>query len=92
MAIKCVERLPSDGQLVPCRKILRHIKDPYSMKIYRPTCRLNSRTFLAKFLPASLMGVSAGYCQRALDGESVIITTQTEKHNRSVMVAVYETP
>jgi hypothetical protein len=45
---------------VPCRKILRHVKGPYSMK--RDTCRLNSWTFLAKFLPTLLLGVSAGYC------------------------------
>jgi hypothetical protein len=32
---------------VPCRKILRHIKDPYSMKEIRS--RQNSRKFVAKF-------------------------------------------
>jgi hypothetical protein len=54
------------------------------------TCRLNSWTFLAKFLPALLLGVSAGYCQRALVGKSGMIRTQMGKHNRSVM-AVYGT-
>jgi hypothetical protein len=43
---------------VLCRKILRHVKDPYSMR--SDTCRQNSRTFLAKFLSALLLGVSAG--------------------------------
>jgi hypothetical protein len=40
---------------------------------------------------ALLPGVSAGYYQRALVDESGMIRTQ-EKHNRSVMVAVYGTP
>jgi hypothetical protein len=56
---------------VPCCKILQLVKDPYHMK--RDTCRQNSWTFLAKFLPASLLGVSAGYCQRAVVGESGMI-------------------
>jgi hypothetical protein len=66
------------------------LKDPYSMK--RGTCRLNLRTFLAKILSASLLGVSAGYCQTAVVGESGIIITEMKNQNRSVMVAVYGTP
>jgi hypothetical protein len=58
----------------------------------RDTCRLTARTFIAKFHPASLLGVFAGYCQRALASESGMIRTQMGKNNRSVMVAVYETP
>jgi hypothetical protein len=42
--------------------------------------------------PASLLDVSAGYCQKALIGESGMIRAQMGKHNRSVMVAVYGTP
>jgi hypothetical protein len=40
----------------------------------------------------SLLGVSAGYCQRAVVGESGMIRTQMGKHNRLIMVAVYGTP
>jgi hypothetical protein len=36
----------------------------------------NSRPFLAKFLPAYLLYVSAGYCQRALVDESGMIRIQ----------------
>jgi hypothetical protein len=79
--------------VVPCQKILQHVKDPYSMKeILLGTCRQNLQTFLAKFLPASLLGVPAGYCHRAPVGESEMIITQIGKHNRSVMVVVYGTP
>jgi hypothetical protein len=38
--------------------------------------RQNSRLYLAKFLPASLVDVSAGYCQRALLDESLFIRSQ----------------
>jgi hypothetical protein len=38
-------------------KFLRHVKDPYS--IDETLRRKYSRTFLAEFLPASLLGVSA---------------------------------
>jgi len=41
---------------------------------------------------ALLLGLSAGYCQRALVGESVMIRTQMGKHNRSDMIAVYRMP
>jgi hypothetical protein len=36
----------------------------------------NSWPFLTKFLPASLLGVSAGYCQRAVVDVSGMIRTQ----------------
>jgi hypothetical protein len=49
-------------------------------------------TFLAKSFPASLLEVSAGYCQRAVVGESGRIRTQMRKQNRSVMVAVFGMP
>jgi hypothetical protein len=41
--------------------------------------------------PAFILGVSAGYCQRAIAGESGVIRTHMGKHNGSVMVAVYGT-
>jgi hypothetical protein len=50
---------------VECREILRYLKDPYITET--DTCRLNSRKSLSKFLPVSILGVSAGYCQRALN-------------------------
>jgi hypothetical protein len=43
----------------------------------------NSRTFLAKLLPASLLGVSAGIYQRALMDRSGMIRTQMGTHHRS---------
>jgi hypothetical protein len=43
----------------------------------------NSRTFLAKFLLASLLGVSAGVCQRALMDESGMIRTHMGTHSSS---------
>jgi hypothetical protein len=58
---------------VPFSKILRHVEEPYEYKkiyfvgIIQP--------FLANFLPASLLGISAGYCQRALVDESRLIIT-----------------
>jgi hypothetical protein len=42
--------------------------------------------------PDLLLGVSAGYCRRAMVGESGMIRTQMGMHNRSVMVAVYGMP
>jgi hypothetical protein len=67
--------------------ILQHVKYRYSMK--RNTCRLKSRTYLAKFLPASLQGVSAGYCQTV--GKLGMIRPQMGKYNKSIKVAVYGT-
>jgi hypothetical protein len=58
----------------------------------RDTCRLNSRTYLAKFIRTSLLGVSACYYQMPLVGESGMIRTQMGKHNKSAMVAVHGTP
>jgi hypothetical protein len=45
-------------QSVPCRKILRHVKD--RCKYERDTCRPNSRTFIAKSFTL-LLGASGGY-------------------------------
>jgi hypothetical protein len=42
--------------------------------------------------PAFLLGVSAGYCYRALVDESEMITAQMGKKNRSVMVTVCGMP
>jgi hypothetical protein len=48
--------------LVPCRKILRHVKQHYGMtEILR---RQNSRPFLRQASPASLLNVSTGNFQR----------------------------
>jgi hypothetical protein len=60
------------------------------------TCRKNSLTFLAKFLPALLLGVPTGYFKRALVDESGMIRTQMWTHNRleigrSVWGALYDT-
>jgi hypothetical protein len=55
-------------------------------------CWQNSRPFLYKFLSASLLAASAGYCQRPPVDDSVMIRTHMETHNRSVIVAVYGTP
>jgi len=43
--------------------------------------------FLAKFPPASLLGVSVGIYQRALVDESGMIRTQMGTHNRSEIVS-----
>jgi hypothetical protein len=45
--------------------------------------RLNSRTVLSKFIPASLLGVFACIFQTALLGVSGMIRTQTGTNNRS---------
>jgi hypothetical protein len=45
--------------------------------------RLHSRTSLAEILPTSLLGVSAGFCQRTVVDESGMIITQIETQNRS---------
>jgi hypothetical protein len=63
------------------------LNDPTGMKeILR---RQNSRTFLAKFLPASLLGVSVGICKGALVDESGMIRTLMGTHNKSEIVAVH---
>jgi hypothetical protein len=42
--------------------------------------------------PAPLLGVSAGYFQRALADGSGMIRTQMGTHSRSIMDALLETP
>jgi hypothetical protein len=42
--------------------------------------------------PALLLGISAGYFQKAVVSESGMIRTQMGKLSRSVIVAVYGTP
>jgi hypothetical protein len=60
----------------PCHKILPHVKETY--------CWQNSWPFLAKFLPASLSSVPAGYCQTALVDEPGMNTElRWEIHKRS---------
>jgi hypothetical protein len=59
--IKVCSKTSFRGDVKPGVKILWHVNDPYSMK--RDTCNLNSWAFLTKVIPASLLGVSAGYCQ-----------------------------
>jgi hypothetical protein len=44
---------------------------------------INRHLFLAKFLPTSLLGISAGICYRALVDESGMIRTQEGMHNSS---------
>jgi hypothetical protein len=59
-------------------------------EILRPQ---KSRPFLAKFISASLLGVSAGYCHRALMDESGMFRTQMETLNRlEDIVLVLGTP
>jgi hypothetical protein len=57
------------------------LKIPTGIK--RDTCNHNSRPFLAKYLRASLLDVSAVICQRTLVDESEMIGTQMGRHNRS---------
>jgi hypothetical protein len=45
-----------------------------------------------KISSALLVGVSAGYYQRALVDKSLMIRTQMGKHNRSEMITVYGAP
>jgi hypothetical protein len=54
------------------------------------TCRQNSRPFLAKYIPALLLGVSAGVCRRARVDELGMIINEMETHNR-LMIAVHGT-
>jgi hypothetical protein len=75
--------------VVPCRKILRHVKDPYGMKeiLVSKIQDISHEVFLAL-----LLGFFAGSCQKALEDESGLIRFHMGKHYRSVMVAVYGTP
>jgi hypothetical protein len=70
---------------VPCRKIIRHVKDNHSMKD-----RGKIQDISHKLSPASLLGV-IDYWNRALVDKWGMIRTQTGKHNRSIMVAVHVT-
>jgi hypothetical protein len=53
--------------------------------------RQNSQIFLTKFLPASLLGDSAGICQKALEDQSGMIIIHTGSTIDQKMVAVHET-
>jgi hypothetical protein len=74
--------------VVPNCKILRHAEDPYSMKEI-PVGKIHGH-FLPNFSCFATRCLS-GYCQRALMGESGMITAQMGKHNRSIMVSVWDT-
>jgi hypothetical protein len=76
---------------VSCRKISRHVTDPYNTR----QLRQNSLTFLAYFL-LLLYQVSAGYYQRTLVGESGMIynsdgEAQEISNGRSVRDAICDT-
>jgi hypothetical protein len=60
--------------LVPCRKMLRHVKEPYSIK--ETLYRQNSFTISRQVSPASILEVSAGNCQRALVDDLRMTRTQ----------------
>jgi hypothetical protein len=74
---------------LPCRNISWHVKYPYGKKeILVGKIKLISR----QVSPTSQQGVSAGYCQRGLEGESGMTVNQMGKHNTSVMVALCGMP
>jgi hypothetical protein len=77
------QRLPSEGEIkpaVPRRKVLRHVKDAYSMReIY---LKAKFTDISRQVFHSSLLVVSAGYCQRTVVGELGLIRTQMGKHNR----------
>jgi hypothetical protein len=89
MAIKIRSTNSFGGEVkpsVPCRKTLRHVKDPYRYE----------QKELRQVSSASLLGTSAGYCQRALVVESGMIRTQIRKtqeitDGRSVWDALCDT-
>jgi hypothetical protein len=67
MAIKIRSMTSFGGEVkpsAPCRKDLRHIKDP--LRYDRDTDRQNSEAIFHPVSPASLLDVSAVICQRAL--------------------------
>jgi hypothetical protein len=66
------------------------LKNPESMK--RDSSEAKFTVISRQVSPASLLGVSAGYCQRAVVDESGMIRTQLETHSRSEMVTVLGTP
>jgi hypothetical protein len=49
-------------------------------------------TAISRQVSPSLLGVSAGYCQRALVNEPGKIRTQVGRHDKSEIVAVCGTP
>jgi hypothetical protein len=66
------------------------LKNPAGMK--RDACRQKFTTISCQVSPASLLGVSGGYCQKALVDASGMTGTQMGTYNRSEMVAVYGMP
>jgi hypothetical protein len=97
MAIKIRSTNSFGGEVkpsVPCRKTLRHVKDPYRYEQKEP--RRKSSAISRQVSSASLLGTSAGYCQRALVVESGMIRTQIRKtqeitDGRSVWDALCDT-
>jgi hypothetical protein len=65
---------------VPCRKILRHVKERYEYERDISLARLTSISHHVS--PDSLLAVSAVICQRDLVDESGIIITHIEVQNR----------
>jgi hypothetical protein len=59
---------------VPCRKILRHVKNPAECE--KDTSSEKFTATSRQISPALLPGVSAGFCQRAVGDESVMNITQ----------------
>jgi hypothetical protein len=83
-AIKICSTTPFGGEIkppVPFVRLYGMLKIPAGYAI--DTYRLNSRTFLVKFLCTSLLGVSAGICQRALVDKPGMIRTPMGTQNRS---------
>jgi hypothetical protein len=74
---------------VPCRMILRHVKESYECERYL-VAKFNSN--FSQISPPSVLDVSAGNWQRALVDESGMIRTQIRMHNKSEMVAVQGSP
>jgi hypothetical protein len=65
-----------------CREISQPFKEPRGV-LKRYNVGKSLGTFFVKFFPSSLLGVSAGVCQRALVDESGKIRTQMEAQNKS---------
>jgi hypothetical protein len=73
------------GEVKPsasCREISQSFKEPRGV-LKRYIVGKSVGTFFAKFFPSSLLGVSAGVCQRALVDESGTIRTQMGAQNKS---------
>jgi hypothetical protein len=80
----------------PCLKILQHV-GRFLLSVTEIFCWLNYRIFLAKFLCALLLGVSAGTCHRALVDKLRMIRNQMGTHSSSEngcsgWDALYDTP